>query len=132
MNKGMQALMQSLKIAGLLIGVTAIGLFAGAWLMSPAISPRQRLLAAGGVIGSLVFAALASWLRGVMLDRRARRTRTAASAAPTITLRSGRSARTPKAVHALAASGAAPVEIAHRTGLPLDAVAMLLELAPAR
>ena len=33
---------------------------------------------------------------------------------------------------ALAARGAAPVEIAHRTGLPLDAVAMLLELSPAR
>lgn len=128
----MKALVQSLKIAALLIGVTALGLVGGAWLMSPAISPRQRVLAAVGVMGTLVLAALASWLRGVMIDRRARRTRTAAAAAPVITLRSGRGARTPKAVQALAASGAAPVEIAHRTGLPLDAVAMLLELAPAR
>lgn len=38
--------------------------------------------------------------------------------------------RTPKAVRALAAAGAAPAEIAWRTGLPHDAVAMLLSLAP--
>jgi hypothetical protein len=128
----MKALVQTLKITALLVGVTAFGLFAGAWLMSPALSPRQRLLAAGGVIGTLVVAAVGAWLRGVLMNRRTRRTRTAAAAAPVITLRSGRVSRTPKAVQALAASGAAPMDIAHRTGLPLDAVSMLLELAPAR
>jgi 2-keto-3-deoxy-6-phosphogluconate aldolase len=72
-------------------------------------------------------------MKGVLASRRGRSTRTAAAAAPVITLRSGgRASRTPKAVQALAASGAAPMEIAHRTGLPFDAVAMLLELAPAR
>lgn len=128
----MKALVQTLKIAALMIGVTAVGLVAGAWLMSPAISPRQRLLAAGGLIGTLLVGAFASWMRGMMIDRRNRRSRNAAVAAPVITLRNGKTARTPKAVQALAASGAAPMEIAHRTGLPLDAVAMLLELAPAR
>ncbi len=128
----MKALVQTLKIAALMIGVTAVGLVAGAWLMSPAISPRQRMLSAGAVIGTLLLGAFASWMRGLMIDRRNKRSRTAAAAAPVITLRHGKAARTPKAVHALAASGAAPVEIAHRTGLPLDAVAMLLELAPAR
>lgn len=128
----MKALMQTLKIVALMIGVTVVGLVAGAWLMSPAISPRQRLLAAGGLMGTLLLGAFAAWMRGMMIDRRNKRSRTAAAAAPVITLRSGKVARTPKAVQALAASGAAPVEIAHRTGLPLDAVAMLLELAPAR
>ncbi len=37
--------------------------------------------------------------------------------------------RTPRAVEALAASGTAPSEISWRTGLPLDAVALLLSLA---
>ena len=39
--------------------------------------------------------------------------------------------RTPKAVQALADSGAEPSEIAWRTGLSLDAVAMLLSINPA-
>lgn len=128
----MKTLLQTLKVTALLVGVTAFGLVAGAWLMSPAISPRQRVLSAGAVIGVLVLAAAGAWLRGVWIAQRARRTRTAAAAAPPISLRSGRGARTPKAVQALAASGAAPMDIAHRTGLPFDAVAMLLELSPAR
>ncbi len=37
--------------------------------------------------------------------------------------------RTPRAVQAMAESGAEPSEIAWRTGLPLDAVAMLLSLS---
>lgn len=44
-------------------------------------------------------------------------------------LSSGRSSRTPKAVAALAEAGTAPADIARRTGLPLDAVAMLLSMA---
>ena len=40
--------------------------------------------------------------------------------------------RTPRAVEALAASGTAPSEISWRTGLPLDAVALLLSLATAQ
>ena len=40
--------------------------------------------------------------------------------------------RTPRAVEALAASGTAPSEISWRTGLPLDAVALLLSLSSAQ
>ncbi len=40
--------------------------------------------------------------------------------------------RTPRAVEALAASGTAPSEISWRTGLPVDAVAMLLALSTAQ
>lgn len=47
-------------------------------------------------------------------------TRTAAGA---------RASRTPKAVQSLAMAGAAPAEIARRTGLAVDAVAMLLALS---
>lgn len=126
----MKAVVQALKLTALLVSVTVGGLLAGAWLMSPAWSARQRLLLVGTVMGGLLLAAVGTWLHGYLRDRRARRSRPAA-AAPVISLRSGRHARTPKAVQALAASGAAPVEIAHRTGLPLDAVAMLLQLAPA-
>jgi hypothetical protein len=42
---------------------------------------------------------------------------------------SGRSERTPRAVMALAESGAAPQEIARRTGMPLDAVALCLSMS---
>jgi hypothetical protein len=54
--------------------------------------------------------------------------RTAPSAAPALSLRSGRGNRTPRTVQALAAAGTAPTEIAWKTGLPLDAVSMLLEI----
>ena len=40
----------------------------------------------------------------------------------------GKADRTPRAVQALAESGAAPTEIAWRTGLPVDAVSMLLSI----
>lgn len=40
----------------------------------------------------------------------------------------GKGNRTPKAVAALAEAGTTPADIARRTGLPLDAVAMLLSL----
>jgi hypothetical protein len=41
----------------------------------------------------------------------------------------GRDSRTPKAVEALAASGASTSDIARRTGLPLDAVQLLLSIS---
>lgn len=41
----------------------------------------------------------------------------------------GRDSRTPKAVEALAASGASNSDIARRTGLPLDAVQLLLSIS---
>ncbi len=129
MKTAVKTTMQILTYTALFIGVTGVGVAGGAWLMSPALSSSQRLLVGGGVIGTLVLAALGLWLRGVLAARR--RTPRAAMT-PTIAVRSGRASRTPKAVQALAASGAAPTEIAARTGLPLDAVSMLLELAPAR
>jgi hypothetical protein len=125
----MKTLLQVLKFSALFVGVTGVGVVGGAWLMSPALSSQQRLVVAGGVISALVLAAIGVWLRGESATpRRAPR----AVMSPTIAVRSSRASRTPKAVQALAASGAAPMEIAARTGLPLDAVSMLLELAPAR
>lgn len=61
--------------------------------------------------------------------------RHAANRAPTSSNRSKagtklNGSRTPKTVQALADSGAEPSEIAWRTGLSLDAVAMLLSIGP--
>jgi hypothetical protein len=43
----------------------------------------------------------------------------------------GRADRTPRAVEALAQQGAGPTEIAWRTGLPVDAVSLLLAMSTA-
>ena len=42
----------------------------------------------------------------------------------------GKTSRTPRAVLALAEAGTAPADIARRTGLPLDAVALCLAMSP--
>jgi hypothetical protein len=63
--------------------------------------------------------------------RRARR-----NPAPTSTARRGMAgkgnARTPQAVESLAAAGAEPTDIAWQTGLPVDAVSMVLTMARRR
>lgn len=114
---------------GLLVGV--LGLFTGAFVMSPGVPPAQRLLGLS-LLGAFAGVALLTKLF-LMLGRRSRRRRSGrfgpqAVAAPAMTLRTGKTRRAPKAVVALAAAGAAPIEIARKTGLPVDAVAMLLQL----
>ena len=44
---------------------------------------------------------------------------------------SGKRSKTPRAVEALAATGASPQDIAWRTGLPIDAVQLLLAISTA-
>ncbi|MBU6366883.1 MAG: hypothetical protein KJT01_11790 [Gemmatimonadetes bacterium] len=67
-------------------------------------------------------------------ERRARRARR--SPTPTATLRratAGKgSGRTPQAVETLAAAGAEPTDIAWQTGLPVDAISMVLTMARRR
>jgi hypothetical protein len=128
-----------LQVAALGIGVTILGLVVGAFLMSPSVSREQRFTAfaaLGGAAGLVLLIDLGRRGMAAVLKRRSKRAtlssshRTAA-AAPTIKL-GGRSSRTPRAVQALAAAGAAPTEIAWKTGLPLDAVSMLLEIGAPR
>jgi hypothetical protein len=83
-----------------------------------------RRLALPVLLGALALTGFAatgvSYLRGRPTSR-----------GPSITTARARTAsKTPKAVQALADSGAEPSEIAWRTGLSLDAVAMLLSLHP--
>jgi hypothetical protein len=134
-----KALKEGLQVAALGIGVTILGLVVGAFLMSPSVSREQRFTAfaaLGGAAGLVLLIDLGRRGMAAVLKRRSKRAtlssshRTAA-AAPTIKL-GGRSSRTPRAVQALAAAGAAPTEIAWKTGLPLDAVSMLLEIGAPR
>lgn len=132
---------EALQLAALGVGVTIIGLVVGAFLMSPDVSREQRITAFVALGGAAVLVLLFDVVRrgmGALWQRRRRRGgrtgarpahlgRPATAAPPAVTLR-GRTSKTPKAVQALAAAGAAPTEIAWKTGLPLDAVSMLLEL----
>jgi hypothetical protein len=132
---------ETLKLAALGVGVTIIGLLAGAFLMSPDVSREQRMMAfvalGGAALLVLLFDAVRRGMRALG-KRRGRRASLAgarhanstrpSTIVPTIALRGSRSSKTPKAVKALAAAGTAPTEIAWKTGLPLDAVSMLLEI----
>jgi hypothetical protein len=125
---------EALQMTVLGVVVTALGLVTGAFIMSPAVTREQRLLAVAGVAAATALVALAFGARRLMQAigaRRARRSRTTAVAAP-VTRLNGKASRTPRAVQALAAAGAAPTEIAWKTGLPVDAVSMLLELSGPR
>lgn len=134
-----KALKEGLQVAALGIGVTILGLVVGAFLMSPNVSREQRFTAfaaLGGAAGLVLLIDLGRRGMTTLMNRRGKRStlsaahRTAASA-PTIRL-GGRSSRTPRTVQALAAAGAAPTEIAWKTGLPLDAVSMLIEIGVKR
>ena len=125
----------ALQLIAMGTGVTMLGLLGGAMLVSPAMPrdavatqlakiPLELALAAGGVL-----AAVAVLTMGVrkMATRDMRR-----PTVPSITLRGDRVSKTPRHVQALAAAGAAPEEIAWKTGLPVDAVSMLLTMSVAR
>ena len=126
-------LRDTMQFIGVGLGVTVIGLIFGAVVVSPAVSQGQRLLG----IGSLFVIAAAVYAARVVLralrNRPTKSTRVARQApAPSMKLRGGKSSRTPRAVAALAAAGADPTEIAWKTGLPVDAVSMLLEISGVR
>ena len=123
----------TMQMIGVGLGVTIVGLIIGAVVVSPTVSHQQRLLGIGSLLGiAAVILAARLALRGLR-NRPTRTTRQARQApAPTITLRGGKSSRTPRAVAALAAAGANPTEIAWKTGLPVDAVSMLLEISGSR
>lgn len=133
---------EALQMAALGVGVTLIGLVVGAFVMSPVVSREQRMLAFAALGGTALLVLLFDAIRrgmGALSKRRGRRAslsgsrvsaanRPPGAAPPTITLRPGKAGRTPRAVQALAAAGASATEIAWKTGLPLDAVCMLLQI----
>lgn len=125
-----------LRLTLLMLIVTSIGIVGGAFIMSPAVTMQQRMLAGASlgalaVLGALgyLLTKIISRLRLVIQHRRQRAQRAQlATAGLSVSPRPRVSAKTPHTVQALAASGAAPTEIAWKTGLPVDAVAMLLEI----
>ncbi|WP_373060925.1 hypothetical protein [Gemmatimonas sp.] len=126
-------LRDTMQFIGVGLGVTVIGLIIGAVVVSPAVSHPQRLLGIGSLFGIAAAVFGARVVFRALRNRPTRITREARQApAPTMTLRRSKSSRTPRAVAALAAAGVNPTEIAWKTGLPVDAVSMLLELSGAR
>jgi len=127
---------ETLKLVVLSLVVTVVGLVVGAAAVSPAIPLLHKLYAGAALAAALMLWLLSLGVRAVsraITARRARSTRSALATRPVTgsmpaVKMTGRAARTPRAVQALAAAGAEPTEIAWKTGLPVDAVAMLLEL----
>ena len=116
---------------GILLGTLAVALDV----------PQPFLVAVGGAATLLL--ALITMLQPQLVatdaaqantERRPRRAQR--SSPPTVTLRRGTAgktaSRTPRAVETLAAAGAAPTDIAWQTGLPVDAVSMVLTIARGR
>lgn len=127
-------LVQAFKLLALLVVVTGVGLVAGAFIMSPAVTKEQRIMGAMGLAAFALLVALGygvmrvmAWTRDAWCQRRQRNSR--AAAMPTLTQRNARVSKTPRAVQALAAEGVQLADIARKTGLPVDAVAMLLEIS---
>ena len=128
--KGGAVVRESLQMLAVGVGVTIIGLIIGAVVVSPAVSPTQRLQGIGALAAVAVAGFAARLVRRALRQRPARTPRTPRqTAAPAIKLGGGRNTRTPRAVAALAAAGADPSEIARKTGLSFDAVSMLLRIA---
>lgn len=137
----MSAVKQALGITALVTVVTIGGVAAGAFLVSPrmtalvstakaALTAERLAIGAGvlalGVLLTVLTPRLSRWLRASRGRAAAPRT-VVALPEPA----AGRADRTPRAVHALAQQGARPTEIAWRTGLPVDAVALLLAMSTA-
>ena len=125
----------ALQMLAMGTGVTRLGLLGGAMLVSPAMPrdalalqlakiPLELALVAGGVLAAVAVLTMGA---RKMATRETRR-----PTVPSITLRGDRVSKTPRHVRALAAAGAGPEEIAWKTGLPVDAVSMLLTMAVAR
>ena len=64
-----RAVREALQLTALGVVVTALGLVTGAFIMSPAVSREQRLLAVAGVAAAAALVALAFGLRRAVRHR---------------------------------------------------------------
>lgn len=123
------------------LGALALGLGILLGTVAVALDVPRPFLVAGGAAATLLLALLSLFQPQLVAetvagreDRRPRRAQR--SAPPTVTLRRGAAGktapRTPRAVVTLAAAGTAPVDIAWQTGLPVDAISMVLTMARRR
>lgn len=148
MRNAMRGLLRVLGLGLLMLGVTVGGVMAGALFTSPAATSMPWLRPAVAVGAALVaIVALVAWLKPARPAASSAANATPAKPAvksarsasaflmPTLSMPSislgGKADRTPRTVQALAAAGTAPTEISWRTGLPLDAVALLLAMSTA-
>ena len=113
--------------------------------LSDAVAARSSEQVGRFAVPGLALLSLAAGLSLIVARRRASArtavlslvpTTSGSSAAAKVTVRDsrshssrGRDARTPQAIEALAASGASKSDIARRTGLPIDAVQLLLSIS---
>ncbi len=153
----MSTLKHGAMVAALAIGVTIAGTAAGALIVAPAVSQVSqsgwhvsmpsivlphvalpRLVVPPMLLPASVFGfrfalpALVTLIAVVamvlLLWVRKRATMQLRRDMPPLRVE-GRPDRTPRAVQALAASGTSPSEISWRTGLPVDAIALLLAIS---
>ncbi len=120
---------RTLVTVALIAGVTVGGVMLGALLVStPAtklVPPRVVELS---IAGLLLLAAAIVGAQAFRDQTKSAQRRVAPAPAMSLANASGRVDQTPRAVQALAQAGTAPVEIALRTRLPVDAVSMLLAM----
>ncbi len=137
MRRAFRSAIHMMGVALLVLGVTVGGVMAGALFVSPAANSMPWLRPAVAVVTALVaIIALVVWLKPAGKPAAKATARSApAFSMPSISMPSlslgGKADRTPRVVQALAAAGTAPTEISWRTGLPLDAVALLLAMSTA-
>lgn len=157
MKASMKSLLRVIGMLVAMVGVTGGGMMAGALFTSP-IATRLPWLRPAIIAAAVVAAAvtLVLWLKpataagsATVASTAKPATKPAAKAAqksapaftmpvlslPSLSLPSlslgGKADRSPRTVHAMAAAGTAPAEISWRTGMPLDAVSLLLAISSA-
>jgi len=142
--KTLRSVLRTMGLVVLMIAVTVGGTLAGALFVSPAATSIPWLRPTVAVVAALVAAAaIWRWLKPARKTARGEIASAPAFSIPSLvstismpsisslSLGGSKSDRTPRAVHALAAAGTAPAEISWRTGLPVDAVALLLAMSSA-
>jgi hypothetical protein len=141
-------------VTGLVLAVTVGGVMAGALLVSPLAASKPWVIpTVAGIAIVAVMAMLMVWMQPVTSGPAVRiasppspsraalsqvsQAKSHSQAMPSLSFGragfslGGKADRTPKAVHALAAAGTTLTEIARRTGLPVDAVTLVLAISAA-
>lgn len=116
----MKPLGRAAAVTALVLAVTAGGVMAGAFFVSPLAASIPWVLPAVAVVAIVaVMAMITVWMEPATKGATVRIAKASAGD------------RTPKHVQALAAAGTTLTEIARRTRLPVDAVSMLLSISTA-
>ncbi len=134
MWKSFRSLFRVLGMIALLAAVTVGGVMAGALFTSP-MAASMPWIRPAVIVVAIVGASigLMLWLKPAKQSMPSMPTLSLPSfSMPSMSLSlGGKGERSQQAVQAMAAAGSAPTEISWRTGLPVDAVALLLAMSSA-